>query len=243
MRTSRWITSTLVAAFGLVTAAVAQTPAPTVETAAQRVERFLTAMGGRAAWAAVAFVHVEAVHYDLVFDHPFTNRIWNDFSRPRVRFEAKNEQIDRRRGVLDGKGWRLRDGVASKLTAEEVESDRAWWEANIYRTLHRLAVGDPDLSARATGERRLEVFRADGRRLNWFELVYHRRADPLRHLGQRGRRRLRSVGQQRQRALPQVGHPTRRVLALRSGPAGLRGRGAGGGVVRSSVILDRHAAF
>ena len=170
MRTSRWITSTLVAAFGLVTAAVAQTPAPTVETAAQRVERFLTAMGGRAAWAAVAFVHVEAVHYDLVFDHPFTNRIWNDFSRPRVRFEAKNEQIDRRRGVLDGKGWRLRDGVASKLTAEEVESDRAWWEANIYRTLHRLAVGDPDLSARATGERRLEVFRADGRRLNWFEL-------------------------------------------------------------------------
>ena len=165
MRTSLFITWILVAA-----AASAQAPAPVVETGAQRVERFLTAMGGRAAWAAVAFVHVEAVHYDLVFDHPFTNKIWNDFGRPRVRFEAKNEQIDRRRGISDGKGWRLRDGVASTPTPEEVESDRAWWEANIYRTLHRLAVSDPDLSARATGERRLEVFRADGRRLNWFEL-------------------------------------------------------------------------
>ena len=91
MRTPRWTIPTLVASFGLVTATVAQSPSPAAETGAQRVERFLTAMGGRAAWAAVAFVHVEAVHYDLVFDHPFTNRIWNDFSRPRVRFEAKNE--------------------------------------------------------------------------------------------------------------------------------------------------------
>lgn len=145
--------------------------AQTAETAAARVDRFLAAMGGRAAWAQVKFVHVEAIHDSVTLAAPYRNRIWNDFSAPRVRLEAKNEQIDRRR-VLDGaKGRSSRDGVVADLTAEQVEDDRRWWEANIYRTLHRLAVNDPDLTARAVGDNRLEIFRADGRRLSWFVLT------------------------------------------------------------------------
>jgi len=154
----------------LALALVAPLSALATETAAQRVERFLAAMGGRAAWAEVRFAHVEAVHDDLVNAAPFTNRIWNDFTQPRVRFEAKNAALDRRRGISDGRGWRQRDGVTSVMTADQVEADRAWWEANIYRTLHRLAVNDPELTARAVGEHRLEIFRADGKRLNWFVL-------------------------------------------------------------------------
>ena len=143
----------------------------------QRAEALLAAMGGREAWSKVRFVHVEAMHDDVNIREPFTNQIWNDFSAPRVRLEAKNGQIDRRRGIADGKGWRVRDGVRSELTAEDYEDERSWWEANIYRTLHRLAIRDPDLQARPVGEHRLEIFRRDGKRLNWF--VLNQRGEPM----------------------------------------------------------------
>lgn len=151
--------------------------AQTTETGPARAERFLAAMGGRAAWAQVKFAHVEAVHDDLAIPELFTNKIWNDFSAPRVRFEARNASIDRRRAIADGAGWRQRDGQLLPLTAEQVEGDRRWWEANLYRTLHRLAINDPDLTARAVGEHRLEIFRADGQRLNWF--VLNPRGEPM----------------------------------------------------------------
>lgn len=151
--------------------------AQTTETGPARAERLLTAMGGRAAWAQVKFAHVEAIHDDVAFAETFTNKIWNDFSAPRVRFEAKNAQIDRRRALDGGAGWRQRDGQLTPLTPEQIEGDRRWWEANLYRTLQRLAINDPDLTARAVGEHRLEIFRADGRRLNWF--VLNPRGEPM----------------------------------------------------------------
>lgn len=151
--------------------------AQTTESGVARADRLLAAMGGRAAWAQVKFAHVEAVHDDVAFAETFTNRIWNDFSAPRVRFEAKNAQLDRRRAIAGGAGWRQRDGELLPLTPEQVENDRRWWEANIYRTLHRLAINDPNLTARAVGEHRLEIFRADGKRLNWF--VLNPRGEPM----------------------------------------------------------------
>ena len=134
-------------------------------------------MGGRAAWAKVKFAHVEAIHDDLTIADSFTNKIWNDFTAPRVRLEAKNAVIDRRRGISEGRGWRWRDGEESALTPEQYEDERAWWEANIYRTLHRLAVRDPELSARAAGEHRVEILRKDGKRLNWFHL--NQKGEPM----------------------------------------------------------------
>lgn len=142
----------------------------TAESGTERAERLLAAMGGREAWARVTFVHVEAVHDDLGVAAPYTNQIWNDLARPRVRFEAKNDAIDSRTGLHDGRGWRWRNGAAVEMTAEQLAGELRWWESNIYRTLHRLAVRDPGLEARAVGEHRLEVFRADGVRLNWFLL-------------------------------------------------------------------------
>jgi hypothetical protein len=168
-----------------VSAAPASAPAPASpaaafadETAAARVERLLTAMGGRAAWARAKFVHVESTHHELTIRDPFTNRIWNDFSAPRVRLEAIIEGALRRRGIDGDKGWRLRDGQATPLAAEQVASEHAWWESNVYRTLHRLAGNDPTLTARPVGDSRLEIFRADGKRLNWFLL--NLRGEPVR---------------------------------------------------------------
>ena len=154
--------------------AVAQQPD---DAAVQRAEALLAAMGGREAWSKVNFVHVEAIHDDLNLREPYTNKIWNDFSAPRVRIEAKNAQIDRRRGIAEAKGWRFRDGERAALTPEQYEDERSWWEANVYRTLHRLAIRDPELQARAVGEHRLEIFRSDGKRLNWF--VLNQRGEPM----------------------------------------------------------------
>jgi hypothetical protein len=146
------------------------------ETGPERAERLLNALGGREAWAGVKFVHVEAMHDQLTIRDPFTNRIWNDLTQPRVRIEARNETIDRRRLIADGAGLAVRDGVRRDLTPQEVADERRWWEANLYRTLHRLARGDPELTPKAVGDHRLEIFLADGRRLNWFLL--NQRGEP-----------------------------------------------------------------
>lgn len=155
----------------IVAAGVLGVPAGwSAETGPERADRLLAAMGGREAWANVRFVHVEAQHDQLNVRDPFTNRIWNDFTRPRVRIEARNDAIDVRRVIAGGAGAARRGGVRRELTAEEVAGEERWWEANIYRTLHRLAAGDPALTPRAVGEHRLEIFLPDGRRLNWFLL-------------------------------------------------------------------------
>lgn len=144
-------------------------PAPTAEARA-RVELFLTAMGGRAAWREINSVTVRATHYDPALRHPYANAIFNDFMQPRVRFEATGPEMNRLRAIDHDKGWRVRDGELAALTPVQIADDWAWWEANIYRTLARLANDDPGLVPVAIGERRLEIFRADGKRLNWFEL-------------------------------------------------------------------------
>lgn len=147
------------------------------DPAATLMEEFLAAMGGREAWAKVNFIHVEAVHDDSEIRDPFINKIWNDFTTFRLRFEVKNAALDRRRGVIGDTGWRWRDGITSALTTEQIADERKWWEANIYRTLHRLAGNDPELTVRSVGPRRLEVFRRDGVRLNWF--VLNQRGEPM----------------------------------------------------------------
>lgn len=140
-------------------------------------EELLAAMGGREAWAGVRYVHVEAVHDDLAVRDPFTNRIWNDLTAFRARFEARNDRMDRRHAVDGDTGWRWREGEVHPLTPEQVAGQRRWWESNVYRTLHRIAVRDPALSFRAPGPRRLEILRADGTRLNWF--ILNQRGEPM----------------------------------------------------------------
>jgi hypothetical protein len=166
-------------ALALLGAVAALVPCVSAEEDAgrARAERLLAAMGGREAWAKVKFIHVEAIHDDVRFRDSYTNKIWNDFSTPRVRFEAKSAEIDRRHAINGEKGWRWRDGEESPLSPEQFEDERKWWEANVYRTLHRLAVNDPDLSARAVGEHRVEIFRKDGKRLNWFSL--NQKGEPM----------------------------------------------------------------
>lgn len=147
------------------------------ESGEARTERLLTAIGGRSAWSAVRSYMIRATHYEGN-RAPFANTIWNDLAVPRVRIEAKGPDVDVRRAIDGEQAWRTRDGQITPLTPEQIRDEQRWWEANIYRTLQRLAARDAELSVRAVGENRLEVFRADGARLNWFEL--NARGEPLR---------------------------------------------------------------
>ena len=176
---SRWIFRSVLAALlvgGLKAPAMSQERASA--SAEALVEALLAAMGGREAWSRVAFVHVEAVHDDLDIAEPFVNRIWNDLSEPRVRFSAENRHFKRARWIANGAGAREADaGRSVPLTEAQYESDRGWWDANVYRTLQRIAKRDSGLRFRAVGVSRLEVTRPDGTVLNWF--VLNQKGEPM----------------------------------------------------------------
>lgn len=175
--------SWLPVAFATLLAVPASTTATSEDHVAREAgvalaEKLLAAMGGREAWAGVTYVQVEARHDDLEIPRPFVNRIWNDFSKPRVRFWAGNDDFTSSRSIGDGEGIRESGPQAgTRLTAEQYESDRGWWEANVYRTFHRMAKRDATLSYRAAGPARLEVLRPDGRILNWF--VLNQKGEPM----------------------------------------------------------------
>ena len=160
----------------LALTSIAQDAAPT-ETAEARLERLLAAMGGRDAWARVQSYTIRATHYEAG-RAPYANTIWNDFARPAVRIEAKGPDLNAARAIDGDRGWRRRDGTVTDLTAAQLGDEQRCWESNVYRTLHRLATRDPALRVRSVGPNRLEIWRADGVRLNWLEL--NKAGEPIR---------------------------------------------------------------
>jgi hypothetical protein len=135
------------------------------------VERLLAAMGGRDAWKGVAGLRVAATHYQSELTASYNNTIWNDFTRPRVRFEARNAQLHDVVEIDGNAGWRQRDGAPRQpITSERIAEERAWWNSNIYRTLQRLAADDPSLVLHVAQSDRLEIWESATSRLNWFRL-------------------------------------------------------------------------
>ena len=144
-------------------------PAPT-ESGADRANRLLKAMGGRRAWAAVDTVIIEATHFAMDPPTRYDNRIVNDLTRPRVRFEAHAPDWDRWANIDGETGLYRRDNEPTvSRSAERIAEDNEWWQANFYRTLRRLAKNDRTLELHAVGDDRLEIHTADGP-LNWFRL-------------------------------------------------------------------------
>lgn len=162
----------------LILSGQSTTPTTPTESGEARAERFLTAMGGRAAWADVKSYVIRATHHEANQPASYANTIFNDFASPRVRIEAKSATVEVQRAIEGDRGWVRRNGIRSELTPEQVRDETRWWEANTYRTIHRLAANDPELTVRAVGPNRLEIWRTDGVRLNWFEL--NAAAEPIR---------------------------------------------------------------
>lgn len=141
-----------------------------VETAEQRAERMLGALGGRAAWASARNTVNDSLQFRLVEPTVVHAVITMDFTQPRFRIEttAPNLRVVR---VIDGdRHWRLtREGRVEPVPAETLAEDRRWYAAHVYRTLHRVAARDPALSLATTGTDRLAVLEA-GKRIAWYAL-------------------------------------------------------------------------
>jgi hypothetical protein len=140
------------------------------ESGEARADRLLAAMGGREAWARTKSVIIAATHYNLTAPTTYANRIVNDFIRPRVLFEAHAPGWDRW-SSLDGESGNYRRNQEAVIPrpADRIASDFEWWKTNLYRTLHRLAIRDADLTVHAVESDRLEIH-DKGKRLNWFRL-------------------------------------------------------------------------
>jgi hypothetical protein len=93
-----------------------------------------------------------------------------DFERPRFRIETTARDLHLIR-VIDGKNsWRLRgSGKIESVPEELLASDMQWYRAHLYRTIHRVAARDPELSLKMGANNRLEVF-ANDKRILWLQL-------------------------------------------------------------------------
>lgn len=168
---SKWfrLSLTLLCATSLSSSAQTEEDA-SPETGKQRVARLFSAVGGKSAWSRVNIVIVEATHYALNAPTTYENRIVNDLTQPRVRFEAHAPGWDRWATIDGATGTYRRDNESvTERAADRVAADNEWWSANLYRTLRRLARNDSALTSQAVGEDRLEIFE-DGELLNWFRL-------------------------------------------------------------------------
>jgi hypothetical protein len=159
-------------------AARADTTAQT--TAQSEVERMLTAVGGRAAWASVRNTVNDSQQNRVAEPAVVRSVITMDFDRPRLRIDTSAPGLHLARAVDGDRHWRRsRTGELGPMTDEQLASERRFHAGHVYRTLHRLAKRDPALSVALGAGGRIEVFDQGGARIAWYLLDV--RGEPYRH--------------------------------------------------------------
>jgi hypothetical protein len=133
-------------------------------------DRMLEALGGRQAWAELRNT-VNGSQQSRV-DQPTDVYavITMDFQMPRFRIETTARDLHVIR-VIDGdRSWRLRrSGDIEDVPDELFEDELRWYNAHLYRTIHRIAARDPEISLGLDDQERLQVFER-GERIMWFRL-------------------------------------------------------------------------
>ena len=157
-----------------------QAVAKTASTADGRLlaDRMLAVLGGRERWAALRNTINDSQQNRAAEPTVVRAVITMDFERPRFRIETTAPGLHLIR-VIDGEtSWRLtREGQIEPAPAETVASDLRWYDGHVYRTIHRIAAADPDLTLSVGAGGRLEIAsRASGQRIAWFLL--DARAEP-----------------------------------------------------------------
>jgi hypothetical protein len=146
-----------------------RTPASSAAATAH-VERMLDALGGRDAWAGVRNTINGSMQYRAQAPTAVYAVIVLDFERPRFHMEFTGPDLYLERAVSGDTGWRrMRAGHIEDMDEEYLAGEMDWYDAHLYRTIHRLARRDETLTV-TIGERdRLEVH-TGGKRLMWFQL-------------------------------------------------------------------------
>jgi hypothetical protein len=132
--------------------------------------RMLERLGGRDAWANLKNTVNGSIQNRNEEPTEVYSVITLEFDQPRFRIDTTSESVNLVRVINGDKSWRISwAGVVEDLPGERFEDDLNWYQAHIYRTIHRIAAEDPALELRLEGADRLEVYE-QGERLVWIRL-------------------------------------------------------------------------
>ena len=133
-------------------------------------ERMLNAIGGRAAWAGLKNTINGSQQNRAQEPTVVYAVITMDFESPRFRIETTAQDLHLVRVINGDRSWRLRrSGRIEDVPPKLLEDDLKWYAAHLYRTIHRLAAGDPAISTKIGDDQRLEIHEGK-KRLVWFKL-------------------------------------------------------------------------
>ena len=140
-------------------------------SAANRVaDQMLEALGGRKAWAELRNTVNGSVQNRAGEPTVVYAVITMDFQKPRFRIETTARDLHLIRVINGDESWRLRrSGHVEDVPNELFEDELRWYNAHLYRTIHRIAARDPALRLGLDDQERLQVF-ASGERILWFRL-------------------------------------------------------------------------
>ena len=139
-------------------------------SAEESADRMLAALGGRAAWAELRNT-VNGSQQNRVNEPTVVYAVITmDFQRPRFRIETTARDLRLVRVIDADNNWRLRrSGTIEDVPEALVNDEMRWYNAHLYRTIHRIAARDPAISLDLGDQGRLQVF-AKGERILWFKL-------------------------------------------------------------------------
>ena len=133
-------------------------------------EKMLQAIGGREAWANLKNT-VNGSQQNRASEPTVVYAVITmDFEQARFRIETTAEDLHLIRVINGDRSWRLRrSGKIEDVPADRVREELKWYDAHLYRTIHRIATRDPAISLEQKGADRLEVF-AGGTRILWLRV-------------------------------------------------------------------------
>ncbi len=140
------------------------------EDADALADKMLDALGGRAGWASLKNT-INGSQQNRAGEPTVVYAVITmDFERPRFRIDTTAQGLNLIR-VIDGdNSWRLRlTGNIEDVPADRFEEEMRWYNAHLYRTLHRVAARDPALSLGLAADGRLEIS-TDDKRILWLRL-------------------------------------------------------------------------
>jgi hypothetical protein len=137
------------------------------DAASEAIDRYLAALGGRAAWAGAQGEYVLAMTTDPRRPLPYTFELCWDFSQPRTAERARFQSRTQLRGYAAGDGWSFGhdvgapEGTIRTWSTKESAFNESLWGAAFEVITHRLATRDPDLAVR----------KSEGEWAGWIEIT------------------------------------------------------------------------
>jgi hypothetical protein len=141
-----------------------------VPAANKVADQMLEAIGGRKAWAELRNTINGSVQNRVNEPTVVYAVITMDFQQPRFRIETTAQDLHLIRVINGDRSWRLRrSGNIEDVPKSLLDDELRWYDAHLYRTIHRIAARDPAISLSLDDQERLQVF-VDGERILWFRL-------------------------------------------------------------------------